>query len=896
MVYCSFHRDTTKVPDRVQTQIAVLNGLAVVKPEGIEIDRSWSHKDLVAVLALRPKGLLVYEHSGTSPRLGDISGKYTTHRDSTQDFMLACAAAGIVRREKSVWITHILGSVNGRTPACPWASLAAKLEATAQQNTEKAAEDKAPSEKHARLASLAESNDASAPKKMKQTMLKTYTGLDMLFSSSEAEAIQAQALCAITLQQSQNAYAARDDAKASDIIPWRKVVGGRLLDEAASTVKERLLKILDGQALGAITDSWKSLTKDSVSGVCVNVEYNCGPGMCQQFCNIIDRLGAKFNCKVIYFVTDTDGGSKKGRELLGKQCIYLILPSCWAHQFQLILGDFFKVNKFAAQTVEMTTALIGWINNHSKVQKIFDHAQHNISKDCLGYFLILANLVANLMCWTTHCIAFMCVFCLQDALQFAVMQSRGTIVSAQVGAAKGTEAITFATEAGRFCDMIMDVLLSLAGMFLHMVEHPEPEVAKGMTTRLKKCWKDCDQPLFLLALILNPYEQLSCFGPKTGLNHFNCLDLLVSMYQQMNSQPDNEDTPAERKKESQANFEKWMGRNPIAVWVAFKTPEIVELADYAVLLLKIVVKQTQCCNRLKLVKLDKMTKIAADIKVNHLEHGLVTLRVLHYRDLLDNQDDNNDVPKRGSALVLSEAGWRTVMTKWIADAQAAEAKETSSNSDSDDNDNNNLPKTITPAPQRRDLKWKKTTLAQLFGGAKKKHAGCLSQEEIEAEAKLMVSLVEAEALAEAEEDARLDDGAVEIGSEEEYGQHCLKLVEAFHNLLPFPFEYFDKVQQDADPDDESAWQPWQPWLLATVVQQKLAIAPITYPQGSNVDFNKGNSTTSFHNCRVFLVSCKPIPTKVLQGWALPESLAFRKPQAEGFHAAKKNDSGDESAN
>ncbi|KAJ6549510.1 hypothetical protein B0H10DRAFT_1969012 [Mycena sp. CBHHK59/15] len=181
------------------------------------------------------------------------------------------------------------------------------------------------------------------------------------------------------------------------------------------------------------------------------------------------------------------------------------------------------------------------------------------------------------------------------------------------------------------------------------------------------------------------------------------------MYQWMNSRPDNKDTPAECKakedqlstaflqylsatgpfagwKESQANFEKQMGRNPIAVWVAFKTPEIVELADYAVLLLKIVVNQAGC------ERVFSDVKIAADSKVNHLERSLVTLR---------------------------------------------------------------------------DSKWKKTTLAQLFGGAKK-HAKRLLQEEIEAEVKLMVSLVEAEALAEVEEDAQLDDGAVDIGSEEEY--------------------------------------------------------------------------------------------------------------------------------
>ncbi|KAJ7888984.1 hypothetical protein B0H13DRAFT_1888199 [Mycena leptocephala] len=181
-----------------------------------------------------------------------------------------------------------------------------------------------------------------------------------------------------------------------------------------------------------------------------------GPGMCQQFCDIIDRIEAKYDCKVIYFVTDADGGSKKGRELLGKQRIYLILPSRWAHPFPLILGDYFKVHKFAAETAEMTTALIGWISNHGKVRKIFDTAQRDISKDRLGYVLVLVYLVANLTRWTTHYIAFKRVFRLQDALQLAVMESRGAIISAQVGAAKGAEKITFIAEANRFFDMIMD--------------------------------------------------------------------------------------------------------------------------------------------------------------------------------------------------------------------------------------------------------------------------------------------------------------------------------------------------------------------------------------------------------------------------------------------------------
>lgn len=97
-------------------------------------------------------------------------------------------------------------------------------------------------------------------------------------------------------------------------------------------------------------------------------------------------------------------------------------------------------------------------------------------------------------------------------------------------------------------------------MFIHFNTHPEPEVANGMKKRLKKRWKDCDQPLFILALILNPCEGLSCFREYAGLSHFKCVNLLlrvsdllilrllhsysnkIKMYQKTNSHPDNKDS------------------------------------------------------------------------------------------------------------------------------------------------------------------------------------------------------------------------------------------------------------------------------------------------------------------------------------------------------------------
>jgi len=73
------------------------------------------------------------------------------------------------------------------------------------------------------------------------------------------------------------------------------------------------------------------------------------------------------------------------------------------------------------------------------------------------------------------------------------------------------------------------VLLTLVGMFLHCNAHPEPKVVKGMMKRLEQHWKDCDQPIFLLALILNTFKGLTCFGEQAGLNHFKCLSMLLAV-------------------------------------------------------------------------------------------------------------------------------------------------------------------------------------------------------------------------------------------------------------------------------------------------------------------------------------------------------------------------------
>lgn len=96
------------------------------------------------------------------------------------------------------------------------------------------------------------------------------------------------------------------------------------------------------------------------------------------------------------------------------------------------------------------------------------------------------------------------------------------------------------------------------------------------------------------------------------------------------------------------------------------------------------------------------------------------------------------------------------MAKWVGEARDAEAAD-----DSDDDADDTGVNAAFPATAAA---WKPTTLAALFGGiaALQRRPMCLSAAEVTVEAALM------EALADIEEDERLDEGAIEINSDDEF--------------------------------------------------------------------------------------------------------------------------------
>jgi hypothetical protein len=124
---------------------------------------------------------------------------------------------------------------------------------------------------------------------------------------------------------------------------------------------------------------------------------------------------------------------------------------------------------------------------------------------------------------------------------------------------------------------------------------------------------------------------------------------------------------------------------------------------------------------------------------NHWSTSTI-LDIPTYSNLLDDQD-NKDETKHGQLLVRSAKGWQTEMAKWIGDAQWA--------ADEEDSD----------AEDGCVSKWKPATLTVLFVGQKEKFVYVSTQSLDQQEADLM------EAIAEMDEDERLNDSAIKISSD-----------------------------------------------------------------------------------------------------------------------------------
>ncbi|KAJ3738988.1 ribonuclease H-like domain-containing protein [Lentinula raphanica] len=771
-------------------------------------------------------------------QLDDIA---TSNLQNETSFQNAVDTVGSVLGEKKSMIAHILG---GEKP-CRFASAAATAKAN---ELRKKIQVQSKRKQDAQPDSEPEDEvDATSPRPSKkrraidrvekiQTKLKVYKGINIPFTNEEEKMIHTQFLRATISANLPFSWV--DDpevvklfmmfrACAGDVIPARRVLGGRLLAKESERVEQELKDELKGKKVTLTCDGVKDISKKSLMGPrLVDLYYDAtadkkdGDSMEKALSVMIDKVEKRYGCTVVSLGTDNDGGTKAGRVKLGTQRPWVLTFPCGAHQGHLCLADYFKVNPDAETTSQQATELIGWLNNHGRVRSIFDDIQKEQTKQVKTY------LVANMTRWTTHLVAFLCLLELKQSLRTAAITKREEIISAQI---EDLEPIAYVTNICQGDKARPDaVLLAFAGMYTYFQNLPSSRVSisKGMMERLERRWAGFDQHLMITALLLNPFERLDCFGPDAGVNILNLNAMVTELYNRVTSRPVSEELeldpeqieewdhgqlrrsqefsaaflhycsstgPFRNWDELKAEFEKIHKDNPIIFWESMKADrEVAELAEFALTILHIVlntsgnerqfskvkIRKDRLRNRLQLTKLEQSIKIVENLREMHEIQGLKDIRavrnnhsedrvgqLLHIPRYSDSvQEDDNDT-LQGSILVTNRRKWRAELEQWKRDAEQYDEEF--------GNDTGPLPLPETRRPSRS---WLPRSLALLFGGSARLSGGQMEGSEHSnnggrprraRRGAFSEEQLLMELLAQEEEEEILDDGALE-GSGDEY--------------------------------------------------------------------------------------------------------------------------------
>ncbi|KAF8194386.1 ribonuclease H-like domain-containing protein [Mycena galopus ATCC 62051] len=479
-------------------------------------------------------------------------------------------------------------------------------------------------------------------------------------------------------------------SQALDVMPSRRQLSGPLLKRASARVDAEITDIVKGEDVLLCTDGWRSVTKDNVGGVHLNsllidvLRTNSwrkdGELLAVKFGNMIDKAETSLGCNVVAFLTDNDGGSKKGRNLLAAARPWLIVFPCCAHQGQLILGEYLRENEKASELTEELIDFVHWLNSHDKVRDIFDgyQAQLNEHGTVLAY----------------------------DPIRRSILLERDAIIKAQVGAETNRarkeslrnnvlshcisveengwwdrldaiivdfEHICFLTNIAQSDHVRPDQFcLALAGLYLHFAQHSDSGLGARMCKRLEKRWAELDQPVFLIAEVLNPFEKLSRFGDKANIDVFILALEVVNLFLRINSRPlktprspekqtEHEQQLQERShtvsttfmqyvggtgpfanwnvpnSQAKASYIQLNGDDPIPYWEFLAmNAQVSELAKFAITLLRLVAnqaglertfsdflnKKNKKRARLGLEKMAMQSKVTRRIREDHYTEGL----------------------------------------------------------------------------------------------------------------------------------------------------------------------------------------------------------------------------------------------------------------------------------
>jgi hypothetical protein len=103
----------------------------------------------------------------------------------------------------------------------------------------------------------------------------------------------------------------------------------------------------------------------------VSAEAKSGEALLKLVTKDIQWIKDTYKVSVISVCTDNGGDIWKMRQLLFDLMSWLIILICWAHQINLIIGDYLNLEINFLTCIPKALSVIKWMNNHSHVLGVF---------------------------------------------------------------------------------------------------------------------------------------------------------------------------------------------------------------------------------------------------------------------------------------------------------------------------------------------------------------------------------------------------------------------------------------------------------------------------------------------------------------------------------------------
>lgn len=292
--------------------------------------------------------------------------------------------------------------------------------------------------------------------------------------------------------------------------------------------------------------------------------------------NAISTIRTDYFAFPVAVVTDASGECRKARRVLALKYPDMMFLDCYAHQVNLVVGDYFKSQASVLEFADSATELISWLRSKTQILALLREIQAKYGEDA-----VKAVIRAVLTRWTAHYQAYARLLDLHVLLVMLVdMDSRRVeteqcVIAGDAKAKKKAKVMvalirnnTFWTSLLRYVNhsqlhvYIFDSWISrmkrhleplaiaanvtqaafcrldtvvltfgfLVMRYQRMTEEGDRAASMSIIASLEKRWAAADQDIFVAAVIVNPFFQAAPFFDHPRFVVSGIIELLGRLY------------------------------------------------------------------------------------------------------------------------------------------------------------------------------------------------------------------------------------------------------------------------------------------------------------------------------------------------------------------------------